>query len=306
MPDPLDLSQALARTDPQRADLFLSYHHPDRDRVVAVRQQLEARGLSTFLDRDSLRVGRPWPEALEEALRNASAVAVFLGPHGLGTWQKREMWFALERQAQEERAGRAFPVIPVLLSPDQVLSGFLASNTALDLTRDTLDPAALDRLADAARGSPPQILPAPMRLRVYARTRGWRHSARRTRLSSQGGKPLATGCSRSFDRSRSSQSSARQGVASHRWFRRVWCRYSVSSNRQPRPGTSSPCDRAPAPFTSLRLHWCHCWSPVSERSTACARPASWATSSAAAKCTCRMWLQEPSQSRAAPTGCSSS
>src|SRR5687767_385787 len=96
------------------ADLFLSYHGPDRDAVRAVQRLVQARGVSTFLDRDSLVRGLPWPEALEDALRSCQGVAVFLGRE-LGVWQKRELWYSLDRQATEEAQGRRFPVIPVLL-----------------------------------------------------------------------------------------------------------------------------------------------------------------------------------------------
>ena len=55
------------------------------------RRLLLARGITTFLDRDNLVTGLPWPQALEQALRGARAVAVFIGRQ-LGGWQKREMW----------------------------------------------------------------------------------------------------------------------------------------------------------------------------------------------------------------------
>lgn len=132
--------------------LFLSYHSPDREAVQTVRQLLEARGIATFLDREDLVPGLPWPQALEEALGSVRAVAVFLGPHGLGRWQKREMWFALDRQVQEEKAGRAFPVIPVLLPGADPTSGFLFLNTWVDLRRDLTDPDGLEALVRAARG----------------------------------------------------------------------------------------------------------------------------------------------------------
>jgi hypothetical protein len=94
--------------------LFLGYNSADRTSVVAVQKLLQARGISTFLDRDKLVPGLPCLPRLEQALRDVGAVAVFIGRE-LGGWQKREMWLALDRQVQEEKQGRAFPVIPVLL-----------------------------------------------------------------------------------------------------------------------------------------------------------------------------------------------
>jgi hypothetical protein len=100
-------------------DVFLSYNRQDQDAVLEVRRKLELRGIRTFLDRDNLAAGLPWPQALEQALQLSRAVAVFPGPHDLGTWQKREMFFALDLQANAERENRKFPVIPVLLKNAQ-------------------------------------------------------------------------------------------------------------------------------------------------------------------------------------------
>jgi len=132
--------------------LYLSYHSTDRKEIQVVQQLLEARGITTFMDKNDLPPGLPWPQSLEYALRSVKAVAVFIGPHGLGSWQKREIWFALDRQVQEEKAGRAFPVIPVLLPGADPTPGFLFLNTWIDLRDDLADPEALDALARAARG----------------------------------------------------------------------------------------------------------------------------------------------------------
>jgi TIR domain len=94
--------------------LFISYNSIDRISVVAVQKLLQARGINTFLDHDNLVSGLAWPQALEQTLRAVDGVAVFIGRE-LGGWQKREMWFALDRQVREEKERRTFPVIPVLL-----------------------------------------------------------------------------------------------------------------------------------------------------------------------------------------------
>ena len=87
--------------------LFLSYNSADRTSVIAVQRLLEARGITTFLDRDRLVAGLPWPQALEQGLKDVKAVAVFVGRE-LGPWQKREMWSALDRQVREEKQDKAF------------------------------------------------------------------------------------------------------------------------------------------------------------------------------------------------------
>jgi hypothetical protein len=107
--------------------LFLSYSSAYRTSVMAVQKLLQARGITTFLDRDNLVSGLAWPQALEQALRAVDGVAVFIGGE-LGGWQKREMWFALDRQVREEKEGRAFPVIPVLLQGADLTPGFQVWN----------------------------------------------------------------------------------------------------------------------------------------------------------------------------------
>jgi hypothetical protein len=138
--------------------VFFSYNSVDRSSVVAVQRLLEARGITTFLDREQLPPGLPWPQRLEEGLRNVEAVAVFIGRE-LGGWQKREMYFALDRQVREEKQGRPFPVIPVLLAGADPTPGFLLSNTWIDLRRAELDSVvtaeALDAFEHAIRSTGP-------------------------------------------------------------------------------------------------------------------------------------------------------
>src|SRR3954463_8598697 len=96
-------------------DLFLSYNSKDLAAVQGVQTLLRSRGLSVFLDRESLIVGYNWFDALQQALGQVCAVAVFLGPNGLGRWQRRELVLALDRQTRGEASGSTFPVIPILL-----------------------------------------------------------------------------------------------------------------------------------------------------------------------------------------------
>jgi formylglycine-generating enzyme required for sulfatase activity len=132
-------------------DVFLSYHWRDHARVEAVARWLRDQGLRVFLDRWYLLAGRPWPQALEQALGTCRAAAVFVGPGEMGPWQQREKNLALERQARD--AG--FPVVPVLLPQADPVLGFLGLNTWVDLREQPDDPAGLALLAAAVRGEPP-------------------------------------------------------------------------------------------------------------------------------------------------------
>lgn len=137
-------------------DVFLSYHGDDRTVVLGFKGALADRGISSFLDRHDLTPGLPWPEGLERALGRARAVLVFVGRgvegEPLGPWQRREVWFALDRQAAEQQAGRSFPVIPVLLPGARVETGFLFLNTWIDLRDGVDDRSASEAVLRAIRG----------------------------------------------------------------------------------------------------------------------------------------------------------
>ena len=149
-PAPPPLTGALAATD-----VFLSYSRADTDAVLRLRATLKSAGLATFLDRDQLPAGQPWLTALEQGIAGCGAVAVLVGPAGLGTWQRREVQLALDRQAELERQGRLFPVIPVILPKvTDPPGGFLKLQTWVDLRADPDDPAQLDLLLKGIRGQP--------------------------------------------------------------------------------------------------------------------------------------------------------
>ena len=132
-------------------DLFLSYHRGDHQQVEPIARALRERGLGVFLDRWYLVPGKPWPQALEQALGRCRAVAVFVGSAGFGNWQQREKYLALDRQGRDS----TFPVIPVLLPGAESPLEFLSLNTWVDFAAGADDALALDTLAAAARGQPP-------------------------------------------------------------------------------------------------------------------------------------------------------
>jgi hypothetical protein len=104
-----------------------------------------------FLDRWYLAPGQSWVTKLEQTLTSCGAVAVVLGPHGLGHWQQRERDLALDRQARQP----GFSVIPVLLPGAEPALDFLGLNTWVDLRSGLLDRLQLEVLARSIRGEPP-------------------------------------------------------------------------------------------------------------------------------------------------------
>ena len=125
--------------------VFLSYHSRDREKVRVVQRYLSDCGIPTFFDDQNLRAGLNWPKALEQALENSRAVAVFVSGE-IGPWQWPEICFALDRQANDPM----FPVIPVLLDGADNSRSFLFLNTWVDLRGERFgQPDTLRRLLDA-------------------------------------------------------------------------------------------------------------------------------------------------------------
>ena len=107
-------------------DLFLSYNSADHRIVEEVAHKLADAGLKElFLDRWNLLIGTRWRPMLEKALGSSKAVAIFVGPGEMGSWQQREVDIALDLQSKSPN----FPVIPVLLPDCEPPLGFLGQLT---------------------------------------------------------------------------------------------------------------------------------------------------------------------------------
>ena len=94
-----------------RYDAFLSYNSQDRLAVEELARRLRDQRLELYLEEWELAPGREFQPALAEGLRDSKTCVVFLGPSGLGPWQKQELQVAIDKRARDE----AFHVIPVLL-----------------------------------------------------------------------------------------------------------------------------------------------------------------------------------------------
>src|SRR5208283_3106316 len=132
-------------------DLFLSYNSVDHRIVEEVAHKLADAGLKElFLDRWNLLIGTRWRPMLEKALGSSKAVAIFVGPGEMGSWQQREVDVALDLQSRNPN----LPVIPVLLPDCEPPLGFLRQLTWVDLRSQVLD-RGIAILIKAARGEAP-------------------------------------------------------------------------------------------------------------------------------------------------------
>jgi tetratricopeptide (TPR) repeat protein len=101
----------MSSIEPKRYHAFLSYNSQDRPAVKQVAERLKREKLNLYLEEWELAPGREFQPALADALHESRTCVVFLGPNGLGPWQKQELQVAIDKRARDE----AFHVIPVLL-----------------------------------------------------------------------------------------------------------------------------------------------------------------------------------------------
>ena len=93
----------------ERFDAFLSHNSKDKQDVEKIREKLEAAGINVWIDRNELSGGDSLPMTLKRALHNSAACVVFIGAHGVGRWQEKEIAAADKLKRPKRR------MIPVFL-----------------------------------------------------------------------------------------------------------------------------------------------------------------------------------------------
>jgi hypothetical protein len=94
--------------------VFISYQSEDGEFVADMIRQIEGAGFSVWSDNERLRTGEGWREAIDQAIRDAFALAVILSPAASQSEQiSYEATFAL---------GVGVDVIVILRAPVKVPS----------------------------------------------------------------------------------------------------------------------------------------------------------------------------------------
>ena len=94
----------------ERYDVFLAHNSQDKPAVRLVAAGLQGRGVSVWLDVEQIPPGRWFQDVIQGAILKVKAVAILLGPCGLGKWQKLEL-----RAFISQCVDKDIPAIPVLL-----------------------------------------------------------------------------------------------------------------------------------------------------------------------------------------------
>ena len=131
-------------------DVFLSYNSADHNVVENIALNLRDEGLKPFLDRWYLAPGARWRSKLEDTLSSCKAVAIFVGPSEMGSWQQREVDVALDLQSRSPN----LPVIPVLLPGLRAPAGFSSSTDLGGLAQPGARPRNSNSDQGRSRGGP--------------------------------------------------------------------------------------------------------------------------------------------------------
>jgi WD40 repeat protein/energy-coupling factor transporter ATP-binding protein EcfA2 len=143
--------------EPAAYDVFLSHNSADKISVEALARRLrDESGLQPWLDTWQLIPGKPWQEALEQALSQSRTCAIFIGPDGFGAWHREEMRVALDARVSDPE----FRVIPVLLPDANMpergsLPPFLTRHTWVDFRPGLDDAHAFHSLISGIKGVAP-------------------------------------------------------------------------------------------------------------------------------------------------------
>ena len=157
------------------ADVFISYASPDRERARLLADGLEQQGLSVWWDRE-IQPGRPFDDAIEEALNSALCVIVLWSHASVKSgWVKAEAGEAAEKRV----------LVPALIDRTRIPLRFRQFQAA-DLAAwngATNDPEFCKLLASVGRllGRPVRVAGQP--LQMPPETGSQRQFAARWRLA---------------------------------------------------------------------------------------------------------------------------
>jgi WD40 repeat protein len=146
----------IVETHTGRFAVFLSHNSREKPTVERIAEKLKRAELEPWLDKWCLTQGGDWQDELAQGLRASNACAVFVGPHGVGSWEDLEYKLAVDRMAKD-RAFRVFLVLlPGLPEPFDTsqLPPFLSTRTWVDMRKGVEDARSFQSLVNAIKGLP--------------------------------------------------------------------------------------------------------------------------------------------------------
>jgi hypothetical protein len=137
---------------PAEFDVFLSHHSGDKPWVIFLKSALAARGVRVWLDRDEIRPGDLFIDALEQGIQRSQAVALIVSPESMtSAWVREEYQRALV--LANSTAG--LRLIPCVLR-NASLPGFMANRHWVDFRDPKAFEEKVDELCWGITGSRPE------------------------------------------------------------------------------------------------------------------------------------------------------
>jgi hypothetical protein len=149
-----------------RFDVFLAHNSKDKPFVAKVADHLRRRGIKPWFDKEQIAPGCRFQKCIQNAIRNVSVAAVFIGQHGVGRWQDLELESLVKLCVDKN-----LPLIPVLLPGQKKLPStlpFLDNISFVRFNKNAGEKKALDEMVWGIRDkkpagdlgrSPPEVVP---------------------------------------------------------------------------------------------------------------------------------------------------
>lgn len=128
-------------TGRKKFDVFLSHNSNDKPWVIDLKTALQSHGIKVWLDKDEIRPGDLFAEALEKGIRESRSVAIIISPDAMNSgWVKIEYHRALSLVISKK-----LQLIPVLYKKAE-LPGFLEDRNWVDFSDTTKYNISLEQL----------------------------------------------------------------------------------------------------------------------------------------------------------------
>lgn len=135
--------------------IFISHSRQNSGAALRLCDELESRGVKTWLDLRELPSGLGWNEKVAEAVRASAAILFLIGPPGAEDQYQRFEWGQVVEE--EFYLDPARTLIPVLIGSAE-LPGFLKTRHALRVPETGLDFAVLAQQVQQALEKPEETI----------------------------------------------------------------------------------------------------------------------------------------------------
>lgn len=113
----------------KKFDIFISHNSVDKPWVIKLKVALENQNIKVWLDKDEIRPGDLFAQALEDGIEVSKTVALIVSPESMESgWVKEEYYRALSLANAKKQPLR---IIPIILRTAE-LPGFLSSRNWVD------------------------------------------------------------------------------------------------------------------------------------------------------------------------------